>query len=91
MVRWRDARGRIHARTFHGEQAAMEFKLEMERDPSTLHQRTLAPRTVGEGLTLMRRRAHLNRTELAKRAGVAPGTIWRYETDASSYRNAHVL
>jgi transcriptional regulator with XRE-family HTH domain len=41
----------------------------------------LTPRTVGEGLTLLRARADLNRDDLARSADVATGTLSRYERD----------
>lgn len=44
---------------------------------------TFAAETVGEALRLMRGRAGLTRDEVAARAGLATGTVSRYEGDVT--------
>lgn len=49
--------------------------------PPTLVSGPLAPRTLGEALTLLRSRAGMTRDQLAAESGVGAGTITRYERD----------
>lgn len=51
----------------------------------------LRAHTIGEALLLLRHRAHLSRDELAKRSGVAAGTLSRYENDETQKPDAGVL
>jgi DNA-binding XRE family transcriptional regulator len=52
---------------------------------------TLTARTIGEALTLLRRRSGMKRDDLAKVVGRAPGTVWRLETDQGSNVNMQYL
>ena len=96
---------RTLTRTFHDLPDAEAFKAKIEVEAGARRRKevfevsvgeeddpieVLSARTLGEALTLLRRRSGMKREHLAKAAQVSPGALWGWESDRTTPKIQHL-